>query len=204
MSRTSPKPRTRLSGPERRKLILKSAVTVFARSNYRAAKVADIAREAGVSEALLYKHFPSKKAVFLEVLEHMSRQILVFWEEIDAREEDALEALRRMAVVYYERMAKHPQELKVQFQAVSEVDDPDILRRLHQDHRGYLSFIRKVLRRGIRQGVIRRDAPVAALAFLFNGGGIMMNMMRLLRFEKEFNRAVINRLADHFVQSIRA
>lgn len=198
------KPRVRISGVERRKLILKSAVTVFARSNYRAARVADIAREAGVSEAMIYKHFPSKKAVFLEVLEHMSTRVLIFWEEIAARETDALEALRKMSLVYYERMVQHPQELKVQFQAVSEVDDGDILRRLRKDHRGYLSFIRKMLRRGVKEGVIRPDAPVAAMAFLFNGGGIMMNMMRLLGFEKELNRTVAERLADYFVESIRA
>jgi AcrR family transcriptional regulator len=198
------RPRTRLPGQERKKLILRCAVTVFARSNFRAAKVAEIAREAGVSEAMLYKHFPSKKAIFLEVLEHMSRRILVFWEEIARQEPDALEVLRKMCLVYYERMVRHPQELKVQFQAVSEVDDEEIAKRLQKDHRSYLSFIRKVLRRGVKEGVIRPDVPVAAMAFLFNGGGIMMNMMRLLGFEKEFNQAVVKQLADYFVESIRA
>ena len=63
-----PSKRQRLPAEERRKQILRSAVRVFARSNYRAAKVADIAAEAGVSEALLYKFFDSKQAIFLELL----------------------------------------------------------------------------------------------------------------------------------------
>ena len=67
----------RLPASERRKQILRGAVRVFARSNYRAAKVAEIAAEAGVSEALLYKLFPSKQAIFLEILQHMSQRIVV-------------------------------------------------------------------------------------------------------------------------------
>ena len=113
--------RRRLPAEERRKQILKSAVRVFARSNYRAAKVADIAAEAGVSEALLYKFFDSKQAIFLEILQHMSQRIVAAWQEEVDREEDAPTALRNMGTTYYERMRNHPEELRVQFQAISEI-----------------------------------------------------------------------------------
>ena len=45
-------PQKTLSEEERKKIILKSAVKVFARSNYRGAKMADIGAESGVSEAV--------------------------------------------------------------------------------------------------------------------------------------------------------
>jgi AcrR family transcriptional regulator len=194
----------RLPAPERRKQILRSAVHVFARSNYRAAKVAEIAAEAGVSEALLYKLFPSKQAIFLEILQHMSQRIVVAWREEVDREEDALSALRNMGVTYYRRMKKHPEELRVQFQAISEIADREIAERLRADHESYVRFISKVIRKGQRQGTVRKDLDVEMLGFLFNGGGILMNMMRLLSLERRFNDALVRRLMDHLVDSIRA
>jgi AcrR family transcriptional regulator len=196
--------RKRLPAEERSKQILKSAVRVFARSNYRAAKVADIAAEAGVSEALLYKFFESKQAIFLEILQHMSERIVAAWQEEVDREEDATRALRNMGTTYYERMRKHPEELRVQFQAISEIADEEIAERLRKDHENYVRFITKVIRKGMRQGSVRKDLDVDMLGFLFDGGGILMNMMKLLSLEKEFNQAMVHRLMDHLVDSIKA
>jgi AcrR family transcriptional regulator len=196
--------RQRLPAEERRKQILKNAVRVFARSNYRSAKVADIAAEAGVSEALLYKFFPSKKAIFLEILHYMSERVVVAWQEEVDREPDALKALRNMGMTYYERMRKHPEELRVQFQAISEIGEKEIAERLREDHEAYMRFIAKVIRKGVRQGSVRKDLDIHMLGFLFDGGGILMNMMKLLSFEKEFNEKTVHRLMDHLVDSIEA
>lgn len=194
--------RRRLPADQRRQQLLKCAVEIFARSNYRAAKTADLAAAAGVSEALIYRFFPSKKAIFLEILQHISQRVLVLWQrELDA-EEDATRALRNMGMRYYDRMHKHPHELRVQFQAISEVNDRDVANRLRRDHEDYMRFIAKVLRKGIRQGTVRRDVDVKTLAFLFNGAGILMNMMRLLAFDREFSRARAGALMDHLLRSI--
>jgi AcrR family transcriptional regulator len=196
--------RQRLPAEERRKQILKSAVRTFARSNYRAAKVADIAADAGISEALIYKLFDSKQAIFLEILQHMSERVVASWQAEVDREEDAVKALRNMGLTYYRRMMKHPDELRVQFQAISEVADKEIAERLRRDHENYMRFITKVLRKGIRQGSIRKDVDVEMLGFLFDGGGILMNMMKLLSFEKRFTETRVRRLMNHLVDSIKA
>lgn len=197
-------PRKRLRGDERRRQILSCAVQVFACSNYRAATVAEIAAASAVSEALIYRFFPSKKAIFLEILHHISRRVIVVWQQELDKEQDALRGLRNMGTSYFERMRKHPAELRVQFQAISEVNDRDIAKQLHRDHEDYMRFIAKVLERGIRQGSVRRDLDVRALAFLFNGVGILMNMMSLLAFDRKFTRARATALMDHLIGSIRA
>jgi AcrR family transcriptional regulator len=194
----------KLSGENRKKQIQLCAVKVFARSNYRAAKVADIAAEAGISEALIYKYFPSKKSIFLEILEHMSKRIIIFWQQEVDKEPDALKAMHNMGVTYYKRMIKHPDELKVQFQAISETDDKEIAERLHKDHVNYMRFIRKVIKKGIKQGTIRKNLDVDIPVWLFNGVGISMNMMKLLSFEKEFTEEVLIKITDHLIDSIRA
>jgi AcrR family transcriptional regulator len=194
----------RLPADQRRRQILKSAVKTFSQSNYRAAKTADIATTAGISEALIYRFFPSKKAIFLEILQHISQRILILWQEEVDKEEDAARALRNMGMRYFERIQKHPDELRVQFQAISEVSDPAIAKRLRRDHEQYMRFIEKVLEKGVRQGTVRKDLPVKTLAFLFDGMGILMNMMRLLAFDRRFDHARAGALMDHLLDSIKA
>lgn len=196
--------RKRLPAGQRRAQILKCAVRVFARSNYRAATVADIAAEADISEALIYRFFPSKKAIFIEILHHMSARIVSFWQEEQDREEHALRALRNMGTGYYARMSEHPDELRVQFQAISEVSDTAIAKRLREDHQSYMRSIAAILTRGIRQGTVRQDLDVTTLAFLFNGAGILMNAMKLLAFDRQFTAARARALMDHLLDSIAA
>jgi AcrR family transcriptional regulator len=56
--------RTRLSAEERRAAILAAARRVFGSAGYHEATTRDIAAAAGISEALLYQHFPGKRQLF--------------------------------------------------------------------------------------------------------------------------------------------
>jgi AcrR family transcriptional regulator len=62
-------PRIRMSGPERRRAILAAAREAFARNGYHGAGTAMIAAAAGCSEAVLYRHFASKRELLAAVLE---------------------------------------------------------------------------------------------------------------------------------------
>jgi AcrR family transcriptional regulator len=105
-----PVPRTkRLAAPDRRAQILDAARRVFTQSGYAGARIKGISEEAGVNEALLYRHFASKEelyeAAIAEPLETVVKRLLelgVVAEErmaSDAREyvielvEEMLEAL---------------------------------------------------------------------------------------------------------------
>ncbi len=59
--------RHRLSAEARKQAIVKASLPLFARKGYSATTTRALARAAGVSEPLLYKHFPSKEALYLEI-----------------------------------------------------------------------------------------------------------------------------------------
>lgn len=63
-----------MSGTERRAVILEAARRVFAEYGYEGAKTLVIANEARVSEALVYRHFPSKLALYRAVLRQLVRE----------------------------------------------------------------------------------------------------------------------------------
>lgn len=58
----------RLSPEERRRAIVDAAMPLFAEKGFAGTTTRDLAAAAGVSEALLYRHFPSKEALYQEIL----------------------------------------------------------------------------------------------------------------------------------------
>lgn len=192
----------RLSAGQRKKQILTAAVKIFARSNFQSARMIDIAVECGISEAAIYKHFPSKKLLYLNILQHMSRRIITFWQEEVDKEPDVIQALKNMSATYYKRMARHPDELRVQFQAIAETSDPEISAHLRQDHIGYMTFIGKVIEKGKQQGKFRKEIDVETISWLFNGVGILMNMTNLLSFKEKFDEDEVLKLTNHIIDSI--
>src|SRR5205809_6246530 len=73
--------RPRLTADARRQAVLDTACHVFSRSSYRGATTAEIAREAGISEPILYRHFGSKRDLYLACLDEAWRAFRVFCEE---------------------------------------------------------------------------------------------------------------------------
>jgi len=78
--------RKRMSGTERRAQIVAAARRVFSQHGYDGAKTLQIAREANVSEALVYRHFPSKLALYRAVLRQVFVEQDQNWEQVGIRD----------------------------------------------------------------------------------------------------------------------
>jgi AcrR family transcriptional regulator len=70
-----PRNRRRLPASERRAVLLDAALEVFAERGYHRASIDDIAQAAGVSKALIYDHFASKKDLHLSLLEAQADEL---------------------------------------------------------------------------------------------------------------------------------
>jgi AcrR family transcriptional regulator len=66
---------TRLDVDERRRRLLELGADLFTRFAYDELSMARIAREAGISKALLYHYFPSKEAYFVATLEEKAAEL---------------------------------------------------------------------------------------------------------------------------------
>ena len=66
---------TRLDVDERRRLLLEKGADLFTRFAYDELSMARIAKEAGISKALLYHYFPSKEAYFVATLEEKAAEL---------------------------------------------------------------------------------------------------------------------------------
>ena len=61
----------RLSAQDRRRQILQVATGLFARQGFQGTTTREIAGQAGVNEALLFRHFPSKETLYWTIIEEL-------------------------------------------------------------------------------------------------------------------------------------
>ena len=116
--------RQRMSAPERREQVLAAAVTEFAVHGLAGTSTEDVARRAGISQPYLFRLFPTKKALFLELVNRCFRRVADAFTAAagDLGGEDALMAMADA----YERLLEDRTLLLLQMQAYAACDDPEI------------------------------------------------------------------------------
>jgi AcrR family transcriptional regulator len=124
-------PRKRLTGEERRVAILDSALTVFARRGYHASSIDDIARQAGVSKALIYEHFTSKQDLYAELLEQHAGEL--FSQLAEAISEAGRDASARLVVgldAFYGFVEEHTVAWRMLFREATDPEAAAVLDRV--------------------------------------------------------------------------
>jgi AcrR family transcriptional regulator len=151
-----PEKRLRMRGEERRALMLQSAKHVFARSTYAEASTGELARASEVTEPMLYKHFGSKKGLFLAVLQEYGLQFHNQLQECISRraDQDILDALAHVVDDYLATIKADPETQRVLFQAVIESGDPDIARCVGEHNRAVYRIIHQLVERASQEGYL--------------------------------------------------
>lgn len=75
MGNSRREPSQRMRRADRRDQILRAAARAFGRAGFAATSLDDVAREAGVTRAILYRHFDSKADLYRAVLEQAQRRL---------------------------------------------------------------------------------------------------------------------------------
>jgi AcrR family transcriptional regulator len=114
----------RMKAAERREAVLAAAVIEFAARGLAGTSTEDVARRAGISQPYLFRLFPTKKALFLALVDRCFRQVAVAFEAAAADRvgEDALEAMANA----YHQLLQDRTLLLLQLQAYAACDDPEI------------------------------------------------------------------------------
>jgi AcrR family transcriptional regulator len=116
--------RVRMSAEERREQVLEVALAEFAAKGLAGTSTEDVARVAGISQPYLFRLFPTKKALFLALVERCFRRVEDAFTVAakDAVGEDALMAMGEA----YEKLLEDRTLLLLQMQAYAACDDATI------------------------------------------------------------------------------
>ncbi|MBV8395196.1 MAG: TetR/AcrR family transcriptional regulator [Actinobacteria bacterium] len=166
--------RPRLRAEERRRAVLEAASRVFAKSSYDGATTAEIAREAGITEPILYRHFGSKRELYLACLD-------AAWQSLRATAEEAVAAdpgrcLGAVADVYMTRRAQtRLVDLWIQALTIAP-EDPAIAKAVKEQVRAVHAFFADVIRAGQAEGHVAAERDPVAEAWVFLGCGLLATM----------------------------
>jgi AcrR family transcriptional regulator len=166
---------SRLSGPERKAAVVATACRVFAKSSYHGSTTAQIARETGVTEPVLYRHFASKRELYLACLDSIWQQVRVLWENAVECEPDPANWIKAIGKAYLEARASARivlVDLWIQALTVA-ADDPEIRRALRRQVGEVHEFVAGLIRRAQDEGGILPDRDPDAEAWIFISLGLL-------------------------------
>ncbi len=159
---------TRLTGDARRRLILTAARHEFATRGYRGARTAAIATGAGCSEPMLYKHFPSKQALFAAVLTDATDAMKTMVDGVMAASGGPLAGMLAVA----RRAASDPliiETIRLRTLAAALVDDPEVCAALTASLNEVLQRMTATIAAGQAAGEMRTDIDPRTAAWILYG-----------------------------------
>src|SRR3954447_1755451 len=146
---------------DRRRELLDAAVRVFARKGFRAARVGDIAEEAGVAHGLLYHYFRSKEEVLETIFRETWQLLQADLERIEASGVPLREQLRRFARIYLGSWLMTPELIGVLVREIAR--SPDVGERVHEI-RGVFLALERMIEAAKASGDVRGDCDVVFAA----------------------------------------
>ncbi len=165
---------TRMPAAERRRHLVETAIRLFTDGGYRGTTTAEIARAAGVSEPILYRHFASKRDLYLAALDHVWERTRAAWERKLEGAPDACAAVEAIGKGHVSVRSPRLQLAELWVQALSEAaEDSELRRHLRRHMRDVHEFVASLVRRGQEQGVISSARDPDAEAWIMLAGGIL-------------------------------
>lgn len=149
--------------------IVDAATRVFSNHGYRAGTVQLVAAEAGLSQAGLLHHFPSKDAILLAVIEQRERQDLEVLLPAFERGDSVIDAFRQVLA----RNAGRPEMMRLFAVLSAEAlnSDHPAHEFFHRRYDFFFDATRDAVRKNQDDGVIRDDLPADEIARLIIAAG---------------------------------
>ncbi len=159
---------SRLEPDTRRAQILECAIRAISRTGAHKATAATVAREAGVSEATVFKYFPDKRSLTLAVIGELGAHFQAIFDRIETRGEGAIDVLVDYAVAYTAELEREPAYARLLLDQGAALLDPSLRQVIESNITRMVHRIEKTFRRGIDEGSIPEevDPEVAAWAYV--------------------------------------
>lgn len=171
---------SRMPAARRREQLLDTAANLFAVHGYAGATTSQIARAAGVTEPIIYRHFPSKRDMFVALIERTGAETIRLWEHELRAAPDPAERLRRVLRANPMVTTKGRGAYRVIIQAMTEVEDPKIQQALNEHIHRLHDFLAAEVARAQEAGNVSKrfgaDVTAWALIHLGLGYGVLAAM----------------------------
>jgi len=151
---------------EKRRRILRGAITVFARHGYHASKVGDVAKEAGVAYGLVYHYFGSKEQLLDTIFRRTWTRMLEAVEEVERSDAPARDQIQAIARIVLGGWQLDPDLIRVLVKEVAR--GPQLEQEIGEIGRAF-DALERVVARGQEKGELRSDIEPRLAAWILYG-----------------------------------
>jgi AcrR family transcriptional regulator len=169
-----------LKSDERRAVTIDSVVELAGEHNPSEITTALIAKKMGVTQGALFRHFPSKDAIWESVMDWVAEHLLGRVENVAAQADTPIDALRAMFMAHMEFVTAHPGVPRMLFGELQNQNDSAAKKVVRSLLGRYTVVIEMQVKRGQAIGQIRPEIDANTVASLFVGmiqGLVMQSML---------------------------
>ena len=164
---------------ETRSHLLEAATQLFSKYGYDATGVAEICQAAGVSKGAFYHHFPSKQAIFMELLNSYMNSIETGFNLMRREVRDVPQAILQMAEMAGALFQATDMHLPIFLEFWSQANhDPQVWDLTVAPFHRFQSYFAEMIQEGINQGSIQPVDPHQAARVLVSlSVGLLMESL---------------------------
>ena len=164
MRLTTPKDHdlVRFSRTERQASIISAAASLFAVNGFKGTTTREIAKTAGISEALLFKYFPTKRALYAAILAEKApiSDLLEVVEDAAKKRDD----FRVFTLIASYRIHRGSDPTLMRLLLFSALEGHELSEMFFQNqHRMFYDYLCGYIARRIREGAFKRVDPLLAV-----------------------------------------
>lgn len=169
----------RQSTESRQAEIIATVVALAAERNPADVTTTDIAKAMNVTQGALFRHFPTKEAIRLAVIEWIESHLLAKLGDAQASAPDVLSGLEAMFLAHVKFIREYPGVPRLVFAELQQPDSSPVRQRVQQIMQRYRQMLAESLGKAKDAHLIRNDVDVRAAAVLFLGAiqGLVMQSM---------------------------
>lgn len=171
--------RTRLPTEARRAEIVAAVLRLAAERSPAEITTGDIANALNLTQGAVFKHFPTKEAIWLSVLDWVEENLLAALEQAGQDSATPLEGLQQVFMTHVQFVIRHPGVPRIIFNDLQRPDDTPLKQRVRRLLGGYRQILARLLAQAEQQRTIAGGLDLGAAAALFIGTmqGLVMQAM---------------------------
>ncbi|MDY0035117.1 MAG: TetR/AcrR family transcriptional regulator [Zoogloea oleivorans] len=173
-------PQSRLPTEARRAEIVAAVLHLAATQSPAHITTGDIAGELGFTQGAVFRHFPSKDAIWLAVLEWVDAELIAALERAAQEGRTPLDGLERVFMAHIRFVMAWPGVPRILFHDLQRPDDTPLKQRVRQLLGRYRQILARLFDAAARQGQVGGGLDTHAAATLFIGtiqGLVMQSML---------------------------
>lgn len=174
---TNPK---QLPADERREVTVEAVIELAAEQNPSEITTAAIAKRMGLTQGALFRHFPSKEAIWQAVMVWVTERLLARVDKASQTAESSLAALEAVFMTHIDFVVQHPGVPRLLFGELQRAGDTPAKQLARTLLTRYAELLSALIEKGKAEGELTAELDTAAAATLFIGviqGLVMQSLL---------------------------